>query len=63
MPKQADFSGVLNPKRVVEKRMEAAEAPSPPPAAPDNSAFLKKFSEAERLRQQEQLARILATRK
>jgi hypothetical protein len=60
--KQADFSGVLNPKRVIEKRMAEAERSEQPSSSPKTS-FTKPFTPAERAKQAEALQRYLATRK
>lgn len=60
----ADFSGILNPKRVIQKREEAAEAPAPAassPSAPD-ARFGKPYTPAERAKQAEALKRFLAAR-
>ncbi len=62
----ADFSGVLNPKRVIRKREEMLENPAQPPQAMPAQAtmsqtqFAKPFSPEERARQNAQLARLLA---
>lgn len=59
---QADFSGVLNPKRVIERRVEAAEAPSPASAPASSARFGKKWSPGEQAAQRKQLADLLRAR-
>lgn len=62
-----DFSGIPNPKVVVEKRVKKAEAAStaaPSPAAPPASGpqFFKPFTPEQKAAQNAQLARLLAQR-
>ena len=63
----ADFSGVTNPKRVIEKRLETAEGTKPSPSAtipPGNQRqFLRGYSPEEKARQNMELAKLLAKRK
>lgn len=62
----ADFSGVLNPKRVINKREEAASAAQmkmPDALSPSQAGFVKPFSPEEKAKQNRELARILAMRK
>lgn len=61
----ADFSGVLNPRRIQQKREEMLEKPSQPPQqmppqTMSQTQFAKPFSPEERARQNAQLARLLA---
>lgn len=63
----ADFSGVLNPKRVIDKREQAAQASvarvlSPSQSSTSQSQFAKPFSDAEKAEQARKLAKILADR-
>lgn len=63
--KPMDFSGLTNPKRVIEKRLEKAEspietvAPTPTPA----TRFTKPFTPEERAKQAQALQQFLSTRK
>jgi len=62
--KPMDFSGVLNPKRVIDKRMEKAEtplealSPTPTPA----TRFTKPFTPEEREKQAQALKLFLQKR-
>jgi len=65
----ADFTGVLNPKRIIEKRLQSADNPASSPtgnppvqATPDNARFTKPYTPAERAKQAEALKRFLASR-
>ena len=60
----ADLSGLLNPKRVIEKRMAEADSSTPPPqtAAPTSPKFTKPYSPEERAKQAEALKLFLAQR-
>lgn len=54
----ADFSGILNPKRVIRRREEEAE--TEPPAVPGNPRrFEKPFTPEERARQRQLLVQKL----
>lgn len=62
--KPMDFSGVLNPKRVISKRLEKAESPSEqiaPEPTPENR-FTKPFTPEERAKQAQALQQFLSKR-
>lgn len=65
----ADFTGVTNPKRVINKRMVEAGEETAPPAVKTGGAMSqsdfggRKLTEAERLAQQRKLAEMLKNRK
>jgi hypothetical protein len=60
-----DFSGLTNPKRVIDKRESAAAAPiqaEPQPPTPQTTTFAKPFTPEERAKQVEALRLFLAKR-
>lgn len=61
-----DFSGLTNPKRVIEKRVETANKTAAPESAMmptlNQRAFLKGYSPEELAKQKAELAKILAKR-
>jgi len=62
--KPMDFSGVINPKRVISKRLEKAESPSEqiaPEPTPENR-FTKPFTPEERAKQAQALKLFLQKR-
>lgn len=62
----ADFSGILNPRRVIDRRIsEAEQGPVntlPPQPSQPAIPFTKPFTPAERAAQNAQLARLLTSR-
>lgn len=63
--KPMDFSGLLSPKRVIEKRLEKAETPleSAAPTPTPQTRFTKPFTPEERAKQAEALKLFLQKRK
>jgi hypothetical protein len=59
-----DLSGILNPKRVVEKRLEKAErTEESQEKEPQGARFGKPYTPEERMKQQKMLAEVLRRRK
>lgn len=63
--KPMDFSGVLNPKRVIEKRLAKEESPVEQiaPTPTPETRFTKPFTPEERAKQAEALKLFLQKRK
>lgn len=58
----ADFSGILNPKRVIARREAEAEEPPPKASAPKGMRFGKQFTPEDRAKHNAALVKKLRER-